>query len=160
MLNQENYKFEVKASLQIMREQRDALRSACLNTGSGIYFGLHELKPEVRNLYFQHYLTGWMDAHWTMLESVLDRHPEYSKDQQKLIILFFAKYFSEFLENYDSSGIMAKIMIPDVLKSTQEFLKDMLEANNIWEENFNKIKIEIKKHDEEFRRLIQQLDDD
>ncbi len=160
MLNQENYRFEVKASLQIMREQREALCSASLNTGSGIYLGFHELKPEIRHLYFQHYLTGWFDAHWSTLESVLDRHPEYSKDQQKLIILFFAEFFTEFLENYDSSGIMAKVMIPDLLKSEQETLKELLEANNKWEENFNKIKIEIKKHDEEFRRLIQQLDDD
>ncbi|MDE6708163.1 MAG: hypothetical protein K2K06_09040, partial [Oscillospiraceae bacterium] len=149
MLKDNNYRFEVKASLQIMREQRNALCSSSLDTGSKIYLGLHELKSEIRSLYFQYYLTEWFDAHWSTLESVLDRHLEYTKDQQKLVKLFFAEFFVKFLENYDSSGIMAKIMIPDLLKSELETLKDLIELDGKFEDNYNKIKIEIKKHDEE-----------
>jgi len=158
MLVNNDYRFTVKASLQIMREQREKLCSDCLDTGSGIYEGLHELKPENRCLYFQSYLTEWLDSHWECLDSVLGRHPEYTKDQQKQIILFFAEYFSKFLDDYDSSGIMSKLIIPDLLKAEQETLKDMIAINSKWEENLRKLKIEIKKHEEEFRKLISELD--
>lgn len=153
-----DYRFCVKASLQVMKDRRKQLCNDTLQYNSIVYNGLHDSKPEIQKLYFQYYLVQWFNSHWDYMEKILTQHKEYTRDQRKQMILFFAEYFSTILNHYDSSGVMAKLMIPNLLQVQKENLKEMLALNEKWMENSNKIKVEIKKQDEEFRRVITELD--
>jgi len=160
MLINYDYRFCVRASLQVMKDRRSQLCKDTLQYHHIVYNGLHDSKPEVQKLYFQYYLVQWFDSHWDYMQEILNQHKEYTRDQRKQMILFFAEYFSEILNNYDNSGVMAKLMIPNLLQVQKETLKEMLALNEKWMENSSKLKVEIKKHDEEFKRLIDELDSD
>ena len=71
MLKNYDYRFCVKASLQVMEEQRKKIYSdSCSN--HSIYSGLHEISGELQNLYFQQYLNlGSMTVHHCIQEEIL-----------------------------------------------------------------------------------------
>ena len=151
-----NYRFCVKAALQILEEERKKLYSQSKSHAPMLYSGLHEFETRsVRELYFQAYLIEWIDVHWNMLDEVLKRHPEYTVDERKCMTLFFAEYFSGLVAECSNTGLLSKIAIPDLLKSKYKLLVSMIEMSDKWNENLNRLKIEKKKHREQFVRLIE-----
>ncbi len=73
MLKNYDYRFCVKASLQVMKEQREKI---CDDSRYNhlIYSGLHETNEELQTLYFQYYLIEWLDNHWSKMQEILDSH--------------------------------------------------------------------------------------
>ncbi len=153
MLNNYDYRFCVKASLQVMREQREKIYAdSCGN--HLIYSGLHETNEKLQTLYFQYYLTEWLDNHWGRMQDILDSHPEYTIDQKRDFTLFYAEYFSKMLDSCVTSGVLSKMMIPDILQSQKETVRELIMFSDKWEQNSNKLKLLLKKHKEQFEYLI------
>lgn len=148
-------KFSMMASLQILREQREGLY---YDTGYdvNIQSGLYDKASSVRALYFQSYLVDWIGAHWQKLQDILDAHEEYSKDERRSITLFFAEYLSEFISKCYSNGTLAKLIMPEMLRNEKNILEEMLNISGEWEENCEKLKLEIKRNKMKFKKMIEE----
>lgn len=158
MLKNYDYRFCVKASLQVMKDQREKI---CDDSRDNhlIYSGLHETHKELQTLYFQYYLVEWLDNHWSRIQKILERHPEYSIDQKKEFTLFYAEYFSDMMASWTTTGILSKMMIPDILQTQKETVQEMITFSEKWEQNSNKLKLLLKKHKERFEHLIGQYEE-
>lgn len=153
MLKNYDYRFGVKASLQVMREQREKIYTDSMYNYC-IYNGLHETNEKLQELYFQYYLVGWLSGHWSKMQEILDSHPEYSIDQKKQFTLFYAEYFSRMIALCATTGSLSKTMIPDTLQAQQDAIRELIMFSEKWEENSNKLKLLLKKQKEQFEHLI------
>ena len=158
MLTNYDYRFCVKASLQVMREQREKVYVDSLYNHL-VYSGLHETNKELHTLYFQYYFVEWLDSHWSRMQEILDSHPEYSIDQKRDFTLFYAEYFSQMMTSWETLGILSKMVIPDILKVQKETIQEMITFSEKWEQNSNKLKLLLKKHKEQFEYLISQYEE-
>lgn len=160
MFTSYNYRFCVKLSLRIMKEQREELcrKSKTPANGVMIYMGLHEMNPQIRKLRFQYSVIDWFDSHWENLRLLLERHPEYTNDQKKEITIFFAEYFAKLLDKVEVKGVLAKLGIPDLLTIQRKILSDLISTGEGWEENSRLLKLQMKKHEEEYRKLISEYE--
>lgn len=158
MLKNYDYRFCVKASLQVMKEQRENIYYDSCNNHL-IYSGLHETNEKMQSLYFQYYLIEWLDNHWSRMQEILESHPEYSIDQKKEFTLFYAEYFSNMMTSWASTGILSKLMIPNILQTQKEAIQEMLTFSEKWEQNSNKLKLLLKKHKEQFEYLIKKYEE-
>ena len=145
MLKNYDYRFCVKASLQVMKEQRENIYFDSCNNHL-IYSGLHETNEKLQSLYFQYYLIEWLDSHWSRMQEILESHQEYSIDQKKEFTLFYAEYFSNMMTSWTMTGILSKLMIPNILQTQKEAIQEMLIFSEKWEQNSNKLKLLLKKH--------------
>lgn len=160
MFRQEDYRFCVKAALQIMQEQRKKLYDDCVHYEPTIYSGLHTSESDsVRSLYFQAYLVEWLNMHWEAMFEILKRHNEYTVNQRKEITLFFAEYFSEFISECSEKGLMSKLAIPELLKAQKNQLNEMILFSNKWEQNNNRLRVQMKKGKEQYLKLIQEAEE-
>lgn len=161
MTGEKDYRFCVNAALQIMQNQRKRLYDDCVQYEPTIYNGLHTSDSiSVRNLYFQSYFVEWLNMHWESMFEILDRHTEYSIDQRKEMTLFFAEYFSDFLSVCEGKGTLSKFAVPELLKVQKKQLKEMLLSSDKWEQNSNRLRVQMKKSKEEYQKLIQEAEEE
>lgn len=158
MFHKNNYRFCTKLSLQIMRDQRERMGRDSIEKNVDLYTALHEVDPHIRNLRFQYYVVKWFDGHWSTLQSLLENHPEYTVDQKKQITIFFAERFAGLLDKLSESATMMSLGIPDLLKARRDILHEMLEMTEKWEKNSKDLLLQRKKHDEQYRILIESYD--
>lgn len=158
MLKNYDYRFCVKASLQVMKEQCENIYYDSCNNYL-IYSGLHETNEELQSLYFQYYLIEWLDNHWNRMQKILESHPEYSIDQRREFTLFYAEYFSKIMTSWATTGVLSKMMIPDVLQTQKETIQEMIDFSEKWEQNSNTLKLLLKKHKEQFEHLIKKYEE-
>lgn len=156
MFSDDNYRFCTRLSLQILHDQRERICQDSIQKDVDLYMALHEMHPQGRQLRFQYYLVKWFDGHWSNLQSLLERHPEYTLDQKKQITLFFAKNFAGLLDKLSKSATMADLGIPDLLKVRKVGLRELLERAEKWEKNSKEFRLQMKKDDEQYRILIEQ----
>jgi len=154
MFNEDNYRFCTKLSLQIMRDQRERMGRDSIEKDVDLYMALYESDPHVRNLRFQYYIVKWFDGHWSALQSLLERHSEYTVDQRKQVTLFFAKRFAGLLDKLSESVTLVDLGIPDLLKVRRKILREMIEMTEKWEKNSDEFRLQMKKHEEQYRALI------
>lgn len=154
MFNEDNYRFCIRLSLQIMRDQRERICQDSIQKDVDLYTALHEMNSHVRNLRFQYYIVKWFDGHWSSLQSFLEHHQEYTVDQKKQITLFFAKKFAGLLDKLSKSKTMADLGIPDLLKVRRDILREMIKITEKWEKNSKELRLQMKKHEEQYRVLI------
>ena len=93
------------------------------------------------------------------MQEILDNHPEYSVDQRREFTLFYAEYFSRMMNSWVTTGVLSKMMIPDILQTQKETIQEMITFSEKWEQNSNKLKLLLKKHKEQFEYLIKQYED-
>lgn len=156
-----DYRFCVKASLQILQKEREKLCCDSVEHNPMIYSGLHEFESEtLRKLYFQAYLVEWIDSHWETMDEVLERHREYSVNERRCMSVFFAEYFSQLISDCDNSGLLSKLAIPGLLKTKRKALGNMIETSDKWQENSARLKAERKKHKEQFAKLIEEYENE
>ena len=162
MYSSQDYRLCVKLSLQIMNDQRNELcnKSKSPAQGIAIYMALHEMNSQIRSLRFQYSLVEWLDSHWENLQSRLNCNQEYTIDQRKQITLFFAEYFSKLLDNVKADGIFSKLGIPDLLAMQKAILSDLISTGEKWEEKSQLLRYQMIKHEEEYRNLISECNQD
>lgn len=158
MFNEDNYRFCTRLSLQIMRDQRERICWDSIQKDVDLYTALHEMDPHVRHLRFQYYIVKWFDGHWSSLQSLLEHHPEYTIDQRKQITLFFAKRFAGLLDKLSESATMIDLGIPDLLKVRRDILREMIEMTEKWEKSSDEFRLQMKKHEEQYKTLIKPYD--
>lgn len=141
-----------------MKEQRNRIYDDS-QSNHLIYSGLHETNEELQTLYFQYYLVEWLDNHWSRMQEILENHSEYSIDQKREFTLFYAEYFSKMMNSWVTTGVLSKMMIPDILQTQKETIQEMITFSEKWEQNSNKLKLLLKKHKEQFEYLIKQYED-
>ena len=160
MFRQEDYRFCVKAALQIMREQRKKLYDDCMQYEPTIYSGLHTSESDsVRSLYFQAYFVEWLNMHWETMFEILKRHNEYTINQRKEMTLFFAEYLSAFISECSEKGLMSRLAIPELLKAQKNQLNEMILFSSKWEQSSNRIHVQMKKGKEQYLKLIQEAEE-
>lgn len=154
---EQNYKNCVSFSLRVMRELRYKIYKDSKEHYSVIYNGLHESESDnVRDLYFQTYEMEWLDSHWDVLTDLLNRHKnDYKKSAQQDITLFFAEYFSAFMTELDDADPLAKVAMRELLKKQKTVIEQMIMYSDNWEEKNNQLKVNLKKHKEHFKKLIE-----
>lgn len=151
----EDYKFEVKSALQVLKSKRSKIYEDSVSYNTDLYFGLHESeKSASRSIYFQYYETIWLSEHWNDMIELLERHAEYRTNEKKQITFFFSKYFSRLIDGCQEKGILSKIIIPELLDVQKEQLHKLIEYSEKWEENSNIMKLQTKKNKEKFKKLI------
>lgn len=152
-----NYRNCVRLSLQIMQEQRRKLIKDSEEHYSIIYSGLHEsCSASTRVLYFQAYEMEWLDNHWNALTEFLrQRKNDYTKREQKEITLFFAEHFSALMSEIENVSGMAKMALPELIRSNQKAIEQMIAISDNWEERSNQLKVNLKKHKEHFKGIIE-----
>lgn len=158
MFNEDNYRFCTKLSLQIMHDQRERMSRDSIEKDVDLYMALHEMDPHVRDLRFQYYVVKWFDGHWSTLQSLLKHHPEYTVDERKQITLFFAERFAGLLDKLSESVVMVNLGIPDLLKVRRDILCEMIEMTEKWEKSNSEFRLQMKKHEEQYRALIEPYD--
>lgn len=151
-----DYRTCVGISLFVMQKLREKLYiHSAEQRYSVIYNGLHESESvNVRDLYFEAYEMEWLDSHWEALTDLL-KQKGYTKTEQQDISLFFAQYFSSFLEEVDSACPIAKASMRELLVEKKKAIGQMIMYADKWEEQNNQLKVDLKKHKEHFRRLIE-----
>ncbi len=159
MFNEDNYRFCTRLSLQIMRDQRERICQDSIQKDVDLYTALHEMDPRVRHLRFQYYIVKWFDGHWNRLQYLLEHHSEYTIDQRKQITIFFAKKFTGLLDGLSGSSIMVGLGCPDLLKARRDILREMIEMTEKWEKYNNELRLQMKKHEEQYKALIKPYND-
>lgn len=156
MLAVKDYKQTSAIALDIMKSSRKKLFDDVMKHNSTIFEGLHEFSSDnVRDLYFDAYTMEWLDSHWKELTEHLKLHSrEYSSSEQCDITLFFANFFSDFIMEFDNGSDLSKIATHELIKAKRESLDQMLLLSSEWEERSNKMRVELKKNKEHFKRLI------
>lgn len=154
---EQNYKDCVGLSLCVMQELRYKIYKDSKEHYSVIYNGLHESESNnVRDLYFQAYEMEWLDSHWDVLTDLLKRHKnDYKKSAQQDITLFFAEYFSSFMSELDDTTSLAKVAMRELIVAQKAAIEQMIEYSDNWEEKNNQLKVNLKKHKEHFKKLIE-----
>ena len=155
----QNYRTCVLLALRIMQEQREKMVKDSKEHYSVIYNGLHEPESEqVRALYFQEYEMEWLDSHWNMLTEFLkQRKNDYTKREQKEMTLFFAEYFSSLLSEMEHMSGAAKLAIPELIRTNQKAIEQMIMFSDEWEERSNQLKVNLKKRKEHFKQLVENV---
>lgn len=157
MFRENDYRFCVNAGLSIMLEQRKKLTQDSVGFEPTIYSGLHTSDSSaLRGLYFQSYFVEWISAHWEKMFEILDNHSEYSVDTRREMILFFAEYFSDFLSECSGNSSLSKLAVPELLKMQKQQVKEMIRSADKWEQNSNRLRVQMKKNKEQYLRLIQE----
>lgn len=152
---EQDYRSCVTFSLCVMHQMRVKIYQDVRQHDSVIYNGLHEFESEnVRNLYFQEYEMEWFDSHWNALESLLKQNG-CMKSEQKEKTLFFATYFAEFLPDLNSAEPLAKVAVRELVAAKKKMVEEMIDCADQWEERNNQLKVDLKKHKEYFKRLIE-----
>ena len=152
---EQDYKDCVRVSLQVMQILRYKIYKDSKEHYSVIYNGLHEYGSEnVRNLYFQAYEMEWLDSHWDVLTDLLKKHRE-DKDAQQNVTLFFAEYFSDLMYEIDIESPLAKVAMREFIAAQRKIIEQMIMFSDKWEERSNQLKVNLKKHKEHYKRLIE-----
>lgn len=160
MFHENDYRFCVSEALKIMKNQREKLCQDCTNFHPDIYGGLHSYnKPSVRDIYFQMYFSDWLAIHWEQMNSTLEQHKEYSKDKKKEMTLFFIEYFSKLSEQLDNKSRVSNMAYPELLKEKKRALQEMLTYSENWEQNCNKLRVQMKKGHEQYMQMIKELEE-
>lgn len=154
-----DYRSCVKISLEVFEKEREKL---CADSSSEhnatIYNGLHEFESDnLRDLYFDAYITEWLDMHWNEMMKILDSHDEYKISKRREIILFFARYLSELVENCSETKIFTNIVVSDILKMKKKELDELIEDSEKWQKYAELLKADRKKHKEIYKRLMNRL---
>lgn len=154
---EQDYKTCVRFSLRVMQELRDKVYKDSMEHYSVIYNGLHEPESNnVRELYFQAYEMEWLDNHWETLARMLKQYnSEYKRGEQKDITLFFAEYFSKFMSELSTDSLYAKMAMRDLIAAQKKVIEQMISYADRWEERNNQLRVNLKKHKEHFKILIQ-----
>ena len=162
MFQDKDYRFCVKAALQILHKEREELCYDSIQHNPMIYSGLHEFESDSkRQLYFQAYLIEWIDDHWNDMTDILEEHKkEFTVNENRQMAVFFAEYLSRLVDECADKGTLSKLAIPDLLKAKRKSLIDMAEMAEHWQENSDKLKAEKKKHKEQFARLLEQVENE
>lgn len=152
-----NYKLCILSSLQIFKEQREKLVKNSKEHYSVIYNGLHESESEnARNLYFQAYQMEWLDSHWNALTEFLkQKKNDYTLRERKEITLFFAEHFLSLMSEMENISGFAKMAVPELIKSNRQSIEQMIMFSEQWEEQSNRLKVNLKRHKEHFKRLME-----
>ena len=159
MFRKEDYRFCVNSALQIMQEQRLKLYNDCIQFEPTIYNGLHSSESDTLcRLYFQAYFVEWTGMHWEIMFEILKRHGEYSAEHKRKMILFFAEYLSELISECSENGLMANLAVPELLKAQKNQLNEMILFSGKWEQNSNKLRVQMKKGKEQYIKLIREAE--
>lgn len=159
MLTDYDYRFCIKASLQVMSEGRQKICYDTFNREYLIYMGLYESDPVKQDLYFQYYEIKWLEQHWINMQTILEKHMEYSKDQRRQMILFFAKNYSEMIDKWKNSGQLSNLIIPNILQELENAIQELLHFSENCDKNMNKLKLMLQKSKKQFEELISQRDE-
>ena len=159
MWMERNYKDCVRISLYVMKELRNKICTDSEKHYSVIYNGLHESESEnVRNLYFQAYEMEWLDSHWDVLTDLLKQYrKQCGKGQEQEVTVFFAEYFSSILSEIDTHSGIKKAAMREIITAQKEAIEQMIKYADHWEEHRNQLKVNLKKHKEYYRRLIERF---
>lgn len=160
MVYDKSYKIAVKASLQVLSEQRKILCNDCISNQGDIFMGLYEPLQEERKLYFQMYTVRWLDNHWEMMMELMDKNSsKLSSNEKKKLLGFFASYFSEYMVSIKNESVYADIAVRDLLKIKEEHIKGLLNLAENCEAHLNELKLDGKRHDAFFKKRIEELKD-
>ena len=156
----DDYRFCVKASLDILKTLREEMTNDCINLQPDIKTGLHksgENEKTVRSLYFQKYIVIWLDSHWKTIREKLINDTDHSIDERRRMIVLFAEHFKEMLTKCMHTEVFSKELIPDLLKIHLVAINEILKSNDKVEEQLESLSAETVKHKEQFDRLIKEL---
>ena len=156
---EQDYKDCTRLSLHVMRELRYKVYKDSIEHYSVIYNGLHEFESKkVMELYFQEYEMEWLDSHWELLTNLLkQRDKDYKKSEQQEITLFFAKYFSSLMTEVNHSSLTVNTVMRELIAAQKNVIEQMIEFSDKWEERSNQLKVNLKKHKEHYKRLIENV---
>lgn len=152
-----DYRMSVTISMDIMKNGRQRLFNDVMKHNSTIFEGLHEYTSDnIRDLYFEAYEMEWLDSHWRELTEYLKQHNiEYRTSEQRDITLFFAKCFSKFISEFDDTSDLSRIASHELIRAKKASLDQMINFSADWEERSNKMRVELKKNKEHYKRLIE-----
>lgn len=153
-----DYRRNTMISLNVLKEERQNLFNDITKHYSAIYEGLHEFQSKnVRDLYFQSYFMEWLDRHWSDLTIHINAtSEELSKNDKKEISLFFAEYFSLFIDELTNTSSIADSASQPLIQAKKKIIDNMISFSYDWEERSNQLKVDQKKHKEHFKKIIEQ----
>lgn len=159
---EQDYKDCTRLSLRVMREMRDKVCKDSIEHHSVIYNGLHEFESKkVMELYFQEYEMEWLDSHWELLTSLLKQYnKDYKESERQEITLFFAEYFSALMTEVTNSSSAVNTVMRELIAAQKNIIEQMIEFADKWEERSNQLKVNLKKHKEHYKRLIESVNAD
>lgn len=158
MVYDKSYKIAVKASLQVLGEQRKTLCNDCMSKQGDIFMGLYEPLQEERKLYFQMYTVRWLDKHWEMMMELMAKNSlKLSSNEKKELLGFFAGFFSEYMVSIINESVYADLAVRDLLKIKEEHIIALLNLAENCEAHLNELKLDGKKHDTFFKKRIEEL---
>lgn len=158
MVYDQSYKIAVKASLQVLSEQRKKICNDCISKQGDIFMGLYEPSQEERKLYYQKYTIHWLDDHWEGMMALLEKYSfNLSSDERKELLGFFAHYFSEYMVSVKNQSIYADLAVRDILRVKEEHINGLLNLAGNCDVHLNELKLDLKKHDAFFKKRIEEL---
>ena len=158
MVYDKSYKIAIKASLQVLSEQRKILCNDCMSKQGDIFMGLYEPLQKERKLYFQMYTVRWLDKHWEMMMELMAKNSsKLSSNEKKELLGFFASYFSEYMVSIINESVYTDLAVRDMLKIKEGHIKALLNLAENCEANLNELKLDGKKHDAFFKKRIEEL---
>lgn len=161
VLLEEDYRFCVNMSLQILQEQRRKLYEDSVGLNHILRMGLHKsgkFEQNVQDLYFQKYNVEWLDAHWEKMNQILENHNEYSQTQKKDITLFFVNYFWELFTICCQSDSFSNLIVPELLTTKRQTIDNLLKYAQKWQEKSNLLRADIVKHQEQYQNLLDEAE--
>ena len=153
-------KEKTELSLSIMHDMRKKLISNMLEKEPEIYLGLHTSDNDsVRKLYYDKYLLTWLDDHWTQLEEFIKEvyggHNIHEKEVKNLKE-YFITYFKEFNESMGRTTSRGTYMLSEIKVKIEAF-NEMIGLNDVWDKNLGKLRVDRKKHEEEYKRMVEKF---
>ena len=139
----------IQYSLRVYRDMREQILKDTEKKNTDLYLGLHS-KGAVREIYMDRYHMIWLMAHLDCFEKIMEKNVLTG---QKIYTEVFAKSLVQFLHEYGQLFFCMETA-SKALKNNQSVLEQMIDASISWEQGYDKVRLQMKKFDEEYQRLV------
>jgi hypothetical protein len=99
----------------------------------------------------------WLNHHWEIFDANITSSGLKENDR-KIMLLFFAEYFSDMIKECGSEGLLSKLIIPKLLENKIQVLNELINSAEEFRFAMNKLKLDNKKHDEQFNAFIKKYE--
>ncbi len=148
------YDYPYLEFIRVAKECRNILIEDTLNSDSpDLYDALcSSSQSQIYHIKLELYEIQWIELHWLKISETIQNR-SCSLTERKELISMFAKWYRDFVSNWDYTEFDATIF-----DERMNILKALISVNNEWEKNLKRMKVSFEKSKKILNEKIKELE--
>ena len=140
--------------IRIAKECRSILINDTLNTNSPDLYGAlySNSQSQIYQIKLELYEIKWIELHWKKINETIENR-DCSLVERKKLISMFAKWYKEFVSNWNYTEFDAVIF-----EERMNILKALISVNSDLEDNLNRMKVSFEQHEKLLKKKIKEFE--